>query len=537
MKLPLLERATGLKAPGKNGLYRVALLGFFAAASIDLTGCCLGPRLKISDVQVLDRTDSSVHYRVTVTNDERRTGLSGLFCKADEADGETVWQSYMSPTHPPESGALPAGGMAVVSQTLPGVKRTLAPGESDSGTLNATVPVDPVERPYLYVDLKSFLGKEQRKNSLCATWNDARSVRLCDFVPPNANGACNATFDPAAVDSATLSQYAPVACPPVTAPLFANAGPNDVFQFELQADFDVINDPAIDQAHMDQAQSPGTLRYTDPATGLVEIPITLEARGKSRYDHCAFRPLKIVFAAHQTGNIFEGASRKIKVVTHCGNHPTDPWILGGTPEEQRRRLLAEYYFYQTLETLGSTALSTRLARITYRNDDGSEIVTEYAFLLENDGYACKRCGYVDEAEDYETLTAAPTSVFQGTLYNKFVYNNDYSIAAGHNAVRCKDASNNGYYIPYDWNLTGVIRPEYFKNNNIHYTDNVQAFWDWLNAQTPDVRTKEQARHIYEHDKEMQRVIANSLLDEAGKNLMKGWYNLYICAVKCFLGQQ
>lgn len=537
MKLPL-SRATGLKTAGKKYLNVAALcVVFFAAASINLTGCCLGPRLRISGVQVLDRTDSSVHYKVTVTNDEKRTGLSRLFCKADEADGEVFWQSYMSATHPPESDALPAGGMAVVSQTLPGVRRTLAPGESESGTLNATVAVDPVQHPYLYVDLKSLLGKEQRKNSLCATWNDGRSVRLCDFVPPTAGGACNATFDPAAVDSAALSQYAPAACPPVTAALFANAGPNDVFQFELQADFNVINDPAIDQAHMDQAQSPGTLRYTDPAAGnLVEIPITLEARGKSRYDYCAFRPLKIVFAAHQAGNIFEGASKKIKVVTHCGNHPTNPWILGGTPEEQRRRLLAEYYFYQTLESLGSTALSTRLARITYRNADGSEIVTEYAFLLENDGYACKRCGYVDEAEDYETLTADPASVFQGTLYNKFVYNNDYSIETGHNAVRCKDASNKGYYIPYDWNLTGVIRPEYFKNNNISYTANVQTFWDWLNTQMPDIRTKEQARHIYNHDKDMQRVIANSLLDEEGQNIMKGWYNLYICAVKCFLGQ-
>lgn len=358
----------------------------------------------------------------------------------------------------------------------------------------------------------------------------------CDFTPPTADQQCNDPFTPDAIDQATWGQYKPTACQPTTATLFADAGPNDVFEFELQADFDVINDLSISRANMHLASSAGTLRYFDPNTNqTVEIPITLEARGKSRYDHCAFRPLRIVFASEQMGNIFEGASRKIKVVTHCGTHPTSPWILGGTPEEQRRRLLAEYYFYQVLETLGSTALSTRLARITYRDDDGTEIITEYAFLREREDDVCMRCGFVDEADDYDVLTPDPTSVFQGTLYNKFVYNNDYNITSGHNTRRCKDASMNGFYIPYDWDLTGVIRPEYFKNGGINYTDNVINFWNWLTTERPEVRTKIQAWHIVNHDGDMRQVLQDTLLDTEGQELMKGWYHLYMCALKCFLG--
>lgn len=358
----------------------------------------------------------------------------------------------------------------------------------------------------------------------------------CNFTPPAPGGQCNATFVPGSIGLATWDQNKPVACAPTTAPLFADAGPNDVFEFELQADFDVINDLSITRANKHLARSAGTLRYVDPNTNqTIQIPITLEARGKSRYDYCAFRPLKIVFASAQTGNIFEGASRKVKVVTHCGNHPTNPWILGGTPEEQRRRLLAEYYFYQVLETLGSTALSTRLARITYRDDDGTEIITEYAFLREREDDACVRCGFVDEAEDYDVLTPNATSVSQGTLYNKFVYNNDYTITSGHNTRRCKDASMNGFYIPYDWDLTGVVRPDYFKNGGVSYTDNVINFWNWLNTETPEVRTKIQAWHIVNHDSDMQQVLNSTLLDTEGQGLLEGWYRLYMCAQRCFLG--
>lgn len=358
----------------------------------------------------------------------------------------------------------------------------------------------------------------------------------CDFVPPTAGGQCNSTFDLSSIDQATQNLYKPVACAPTTAPLFANAGPNDIFEFELQADFDVINDLSITRANMHLARSAGTLSYIDPNTNqTISIPISLEARGKSRYDHCAFRPLKIVFPSAQIGNIFEGASTKVKIVTHCGNHPTNPWILGGTPEVQRRRLLAEYYFYQVLETLGSTALSTRLARITYRNVDGAEIITEYAFLREREDDTCVRCGFVDEAEDYDVLTPDTTSVFQGTMYNKFVYNNDYNIISGHNTRRCKDATMNGFYIPYDWDLTGVVRPEYFKNGGVSYSDNVISFWNWLNTESPEVRTKIQAWHIVNHDSDMRQVLQGSLLDTEGQALIEGWYHLYICTLRCFIG--
>lgn len=360
----------------------------------------------------------------------------------------------------------------------------------------------------------------------------------CNFSPPNQMATCNSSFDINSVDSSLRNQFSPTPCSPTTARLFTDSGPNDVFEFELQADFDVINDPTISVANKDQAKSPGTLRYVDPTTNqTIEIPIMLEARGHSRFTYCAFRPLKIVFGSHQVGNIFEGASKKVKVVTHCGNHPTNSWILGGTPEEQRRRLLAEYYFYQVLETQGSMSLATRIARITYKDDDGTEIITEYAFLREREDDTCKRCGFVDEADDLEVplLTPNQDSVFQATFYNKFAYNNDFVVTSGHNTRICKGSSLNGFYIPYDWDLTGVIRPEYHKNKNVDYRDNVDTFWAWLNSGTSPMRTKVQAWNFVQHETEMRQVLQDTLLDQEGQDLMNNWLNLYTCALKCYLG--
>lgn len=513
--------------------------GVLLVSLIILASGCSGPQLKITDLKANSHTDTSINYTVEVSNKETRTDLlTSLFCNHKEADALTWWQAYLSASDSPtETDKIPAGDLVISSQWSANIRDSIAKNETVSDTWNANAAVDTFRYPYLQLHLKSRESPDgdALNNNYCTSWNGIRSVPICNFSPTASGGQCNAKFNRNSINTATWNQYKPVECQPVSAPLFADAGPHDVFEFELQANFNVINDPTISVANKQQARSSGTLRYVDSNAQTVSIPIQLEARGNSRFSHCEYRPLKIVFANHQVGNIFQGASKKVKVVTHCGNHATSPWILGGTPEEQRRRLLSEYYFYQVQETHDTTALATRLARITYKNPDGTVLLTEYAFLREREDDACVRCGFVDEADDLDTLTPNQTSVFQGTLINKFLYNNDYQIPGTHNIRRCKDSSMNGYYIPYDWDLTGVIRPEYSKNGNINYTDNAQTLWSWLNSQTPNARTKTQAWYIASHDQAMRNVLKNSLLDDEGKSLMQGWYQLYMCTLQCYLG--
>lgn len=328
-------------------------------------------------------------------------------------------------------------------------------------------------------------------------------------------------------------RFAPRACGASPAPLFA-AGSNDVIEIDLQADFDLINDPAVAK---DDAHSPGTLTWTEGGS-ILSASVEVQARGKSRFQHCGFRPLSIIFPSTPPGTQFQAVTDKLKVVTHCGNHPTDPWILGGTPEVQRRRLLAEYYIYEVLERLESTALDTRLALITYRKPDASVILTEYGILREREDAACVRCGLIDEASDAQTLTPNETSVFQGELYNEFVFMKDFGIVAGHNTIRCFDSASQGFYIPYDWDLNGVVRPDYFKNTPFApYQDHATHLRSFLDGSTPVERTRAQVFSIVQLDGMMEQVLDDSLLDAQGKLLLRQWYRLYMATLKCWLSSR
>jgi len=332
-----------------------------------------------------------------------------------------------------------------------------------------------------------------------------------------------------------LTTHSPVYCPVTTKPLFS-AGSNDVMELELQADWSKINDPSLNSLttkHL--STSSGTLRYVNSNGTTVSLNVTVNGRGKSRFDFCAFRPLKIDFGSTQSGNIFAG-HKKVKLVTHCGNHPVNSWILGGSPEVQRNRLLSEYYFYEVLEQLDTSALSTRLARITYKNPDGSVHLTEYAFWREREDDACQRCGWEDESDDNDIPGLSPDSksVFQTDMVEYFVYNNDYAATQGHNAIVCEDNANNGFYIPYDWDLTGVVRPEYSKNNGISYKQNSQNYANWLGGTTPPIRTRVQGWNIVDQASDMRTILDNSLLQPAGRKHMLGWFDQYIRVLRCYL---
>lgn len=341
---------------------------------------------------------------------------------------------------------------------------------------------------------------------------------------------CSATDKPR-FSADDLANHSAVSCPASTKPLYTTNS-NDIMEFELQADWSIINGPTVPK-HL--SSSPGTLKYVNTGGETISLNVIVNGRGKSRYNHCAFRPLKIDFGSTQSGNIFAG-QKKVKLVTHCGNHATDPWILGGTPEVQENRLLSEYYFYEILEQLNSSSLSSRLARITYKNPDGSINTTKYAFWREKEDHACQRCGWSSEADNNNDLSPDAKSVFNAEMTEKFVYNNDYVVTVGHNTIICKNSANNAFYIPYDWDLTGVIRPDYSKNNGKTHKQNAPVYSDWLGGTTPEIRSKVQAWQIVENANNMRAILENSLLQPAGQKHMLGWFDQYINILRCHLSK-
>ncbi len=329
------------------------------------------------------------------------------------------------------------------------------------------------------------------------------------------------------------SEYQPIACAPSTIDLFENDDPFDVLDVTLRADFDTINGAS----NKDDAKSPGTLTYVDPTLGIpVTIDTTVEARGKSRFTYCGWRPLRLRFDSDPNGTLLEGTGKVIKIVTHCGYKSGDQWILGGTPEEHTRRLMQEFVLYEILGTTGTAALETRLARITYEDPNGLLIETNYAFFREREKRAAQRCGLerLESDEGDPSLPSNPTSLFQVQFHHKFLFSHDYSPEFEHNVIRMGSPSGMEYYMPYDFDLSGIIRPEYFKNNDWSIEENGEHLISWLSSQSNQELVCVQVTALLQHEEEMRQRITESLVDTEGKARLQEWFEDHIQRLKNFL---
>lgn len=347
-------------------------------------------------------------------------------------------------------------------------------------------------------------------------------------------------------------------------PLFMCSNPNDYIEVDLYADFEIINDNSIAK---DQAKSSGRLEYNDPRTGenVTIDNIKVYARGKSRYEFCKFRPLKIDFGSKQRENIFENASKKIKLVTHC--ECNSEWenrlgFLPGNDHEQEQRLLMEYYMYKVQETLNSTSLLTRLTRITYHNTSNNpswSIKTKWAFFREREKVAAKRVNmremedneYPDPADRQIPFPANLVSYFQGCLLDNFMYQSDggllYESYAkngelmyyNHNIVALVNdkQDDRAYFISYDWDLTGVIAPSYWKHTATAKTlkENAKAMKSVLLNCNDQSLAKTQAYALYSHKEEMQEIVRNAEhLDPSNRLRMEEWLEENFIAIEDYL---
>ena len=329
----------------------------------------------------------------------------------------------------------------------------------------------------------------------------------------------------------------PIACKESTIDLFENDDPLEVLEVTLRADFDSING----EQNRDDATSPGTLTYIDPISGLpVSVGSTVEARGHSRFDYCEWRPLRLRFDSNPAGTLLDGTGKTIKIVTHC-EWKSSPvldmaGILRGTPVEDRRRLLQEFTLYEVLAAMGSTALETRLALITYEDPSGTPLKTEYAFFREREKRAAERCGFerleLDEGDP--DLPSNPTSLFQVQFHHQFVFSHDYEPKDEHNVIRMGSPNGMEYYMPYDFDLSGIIHPSYFQNDNLSIEENGQQLISWLNSWPDQDLVRVQVFALLEHEEEMRQRIVESLVDAEGKARLQEWFEDHIQRLKDFL---
>nr|VFK66949.1 MAG: hypothetical protein BECKUNK1418G_GA0071005_11182 [Candidatus Kentron sp. UNK]VFK72064.1 MAG: hypothetical protein BECKUNK1418H_GA0071006_10948 [Candidatus Kentron sp. UNK] len=308
--------------------------------------------------------------------------------------------------------------------------------------------------------------------------------------------------------------------------VFRNLDQNSILNVEIRADFEKINGS---QNKLD-ARSSGIMKIADS-----EFRVNIEARGNSRFKYCGFRPLTLRFQEDLDGTILDGIGKKLKSTTHCGKKgegkKEEQWILGGTPQEQKERLLAEYYTYLMLQELDTTILDTRLVDVVYRGKEGKQMERGLGFFREPVKKMAKRCG-LKKAKDNDVLLSNSNSVFAASLMSKFVTSNDFGygqkdgVWMGHNIFILKSDDGLVYLAPYDFDLTAIIRPNYFKNKGASLKDHAIDFDSWLNS--PATRSQKTLVLVALKKKlaAMKSIIDNSLLSDTSKARFNEWHRIY-----------
>ena len=200
------------------------------------------------------------------------------------------------------------------------------------------------------------------------------------------------------------------------------------------------------------------LSYSGPS-GAVALPIQLETRGRSRLskDVCKFPPLLLDIPKEgRKGTLFRGIG-ELKLVTHCQRKP-----------KYEQNLLLEYLIYRSYRTLTDDSFRVRLLHVRYFDPGASKPRIERAgFVIEDAANLIERLGAERVAEskvDPAQLDAAVASRVEMFFY--MIGMTDFSMSARpdgpccHNARMLRRADGKLLPVPYDFDQTGVVDPEY-----------------------------------------------------------------------------
>ena len=206
---------------------------------------------------------------------------------------------------------------------------------------------------------------------------------------------------------------------------------------------------------------PTRLSYRDANGNLVLLKVRLRARGHKRLSRgvCSFAPMRILFDKKETEDTAFAGQKKLKLVTQC--HPEIGKYSG--------YIVTEYLAYKILNLLTDNSFRVRLARITYVDSETSRTLhATYGFFIEPGKHMARRIGkkrlILNETTavhlDGEHLNLI-------SLFQMLLGNTDWSATHGGNNDCChngklfgRDGASDNLYIPYDFDMTGLVDPEY-----------------------------------------------------------------------------
>lgn len=284
-----------------------------------------------------------------------------------------------------------------------------------------------------------------------------------------------------------------IQCKPSKSHLFKSSEPLEI---EIQTDFEhaaLQSYPAegmTDEQLWAKAVKGRIVVQNGKKGGLpIDLKIGLTARAKSRFGYCQFKPLKLLFPEDQKldDTVFDHLkSDEIKLIVHC-NYTSGKIDDDESHLRANEKVKREYAVYQTLKAAGYLVPNARLAKIQYKNQDGSNRVQGYGVLVEPKGSLAKRCA-CGHFKKTEMMALAPAAVektrMMGFLFARHLSATmDWIVGISHNSIPLHCDKNVRGVASYDFNDSELIEGRerkmgnQLKNAKTFYENIAQGFYD------------------------------------------------------------
>lgn len=265
----------------------------------------------------------------------------------------------------------------------------------------------------------------------------------------------------AGVIALSLISASPAASARATDPLFQS---DELLNLTLKGPISKLDK----ERELDVVYEPANLTYENQKGETVSLNVRLQPRGNKRLSHgvCSFPPMRILFDKKETANTIFAKQKKLKLVAQC------------RPDLKNYEfyLLTEYYAYKSLNLLTDNSYRVRLARISYvdnadehgAKENNKPLHTTYGFLIEPTRRLAKRIGRKRlKLDETSAKQLDGTHLNLVSLFQLMLGNTDWSATHGgvdeccHNGKLFGEAgSSDNLYIPYDFDMTGLVHPDY-----------------------------------------------------------------------------
>jgi hypothetical protein len=196
---------------------------------------------------------------------------------------------------------------------------------------------------------------------------------------------------------------------------------------------------------------PATLSYKAPEGTLVTVPVKARTRGIWRLKMCDFPPLRLNFSGETSkGTIFHNLD-KPKLVGYCQN-----------ADNYEQYILQEYQLYRIYQLITPVSHKARLIRLTYADSaDGKVRARRYGFIMEEPKALAERLGgRVLEQKGAGGENLDPTQDALFGVFQYFIGNTDFSVAALHNVELFFNEQGDVAPIAYDFDFSGAVNARY-----------------------------------------------------------------------------